>query len=99
MIRGGEERQLYKCMDCGTCFSETTNTVLEGLRTPVSRIIMVLTALLYEGTGINSVARIFHVGKNSIYRWLERFSSLQQTLMVSCLNCMEGLLKYQGGIG
>lgn len=85
MIRGGEERQLYKCDDCGKCFSETTNTVLAGLRTPVSRIIMILTALLSEGNGINAVTRIFFVGKNSIYRWQERFSSLQQTLLLYSL--------------
>ncbi len=86
MIRcGGKERQLYKCDDCGCCFSETRNTVLEGLRTPVSRIIMILTALLDEGTGINAVVRIFSVGKNSIYRWQERFSSLKQTMMFYAL--------------
>lgn len=82
MIRGGEERQLFKCDDCGKYFSETRNTVLAGLRTPVSRIIMILTALLFEGNGINAVTRIFFVGKNSIYRWQERFSSLHQTLLL-----------------
>jgi transposase-like protein len=30
VIRSGEERQLYKCNDCDSCFSETKNTVLEG---------------------------------------------------------------------
>ena len=28
VIRSGEERQLYKCNDCDSCFSETRNTVL-----------------------------------------------------------------------
>ncbi len=83
-IRCGDIRQLYKCNDCGCCFSETRNTVLEGLRTPVSRIIMILTALA-EGSGVNAVTRIFSVGKNSIYRWQERLSSLQQTLMIYSL--------------
>lgn len=84
VIRSGEERQLYKCNDCDCCFSETKNTVLEGLKTPVSRIIMILTALS-EGMGINALTRTFSVGKNSIYRWLERLSSLQQALMLYSL--------------
>lgn len=79
-----EARQLYTCDDCGCCFSETRNTVIEGLRTPVSRIILILTALA-EGTGVNAVTRIFSVGKNTIYRWQERFSPLQQTLMLYSL--------------
>ncbi|MCI5225195.1 MAG: helix-turn-helix domain-containing protein [Candidatus Electrothrix sp. AX2] len=58
--------------------------MLEGLRTPVFRIIMILNALS-EGMGINAAARVFSIGKNSIYRWQERLSSLQQTLMVYSL--------------
>ena len=45
---------------------------------------MILTSLA-EGTGVNAVTRIFSVGKNSIYRWQERLSSLQQTLMLYSL--------------
>ena len=84
VIRSGEERQLYKCNDCDSCFSETRNTVLEGLKTPVFRIITILTALS-EGMGINATTRVFSVGKNSIYRWQNRLSSLQQTLMLYSL--------------
>lgn len=65
VIRSREERQLYKCNDC---FSETRNTVLEELKTPVFRIITILTALS-EGMGINATTRVFSVEKNSIYRW------------------------------
>jgi hypothetical protein len=56
----------------------------EGLKTPVFRIIMILTALS-EGMGVNAATRVFSVGKNSIYRWLDRLSSLQQTLMLYLL--------------
>ncbi len=45
---------------------------------------MILTALA-EGMGLNAVTRLFSVGKNSIYRWQERLSSLQQTLMLYAL--------------
>ncbi|WLE97885.1 MAG: IS1 family transposase [Candidatus Electrothrix communis] len=58
--------------------------MLEGLKTPVFRIIMILTALS-EGLGINAATRVFSVGKNSIYRWQNRLSSLQQTLMLYSL--------------
>ncbi|MCI5225157.1 MAG: IS1 family transposase [Candidatus Electrothrix sp. AX2] len=81
VIRGGEERQLYKCNDCDSCFSKTKNTVLEGLKTPVFRIIMILNALT-EGLGINVATRVFSTGKKSIYRWQERLSSLQQTAVI-----------------
>ena len=84
VIHSGEERQLYICNDCNCLFSETKNTVPEGLRTPVSRITMILTALS-EGMGINALTGTFSVGKNSIYRWLERLSSLQQALMLYSL--------------
>ena len=30
VIHGGEERQLYRCNNCDSCFSETKNTVPEG---------------------------------------------------------------------
>jgi hypothetical protein len=45
---------------------------------------MILTALS-EGMGVNAATRVFSVGKNSIYRWLNRLSSLQQTLMLYSL--------------
>ncbi len=45
---------------------------------------MILNALS-EGMGINAATRVFSVGKNSIYRWQERLSSLQQTLMLYSL--------------
>ena len=58
--------------------------MLEGLKTPVFRIIMILTALS-EGLGINATTRVFSVGKKSICRWQNRLSSLQQTLMLYSL--------------
>ena len=84
MIRCGEIRQLYICNDCNCSFSETRNTVIERLRTPVSRIILIVNALS-EGLGVNAATRLFSVGKNSIYRWHERLSNLQQTLLLYSL--------------
>ena len=41
----GGYRQMRLCLSCGASFSETKNTFLEGLRTPVSRIWQVLREL------------------------------------------------------
>jgi transposase-like protein len=80
----GEQRQLYHCPNCDTYFSETKNTPLAGLRTPLSHIILVLDAL-NNGMGINAVCATFHTGKNSVYRWLGRLSTVKQTLLLYAL--------------
>ena len=84
MIKSGEVRQLYKCKKCDASFSETKNTVIERLRTPLSVIIMVLNAIS-EGLGTNAAAYVFKVGKNSIIRWTERLSDLKETLFIYSL--------------
>ena len=68
-----EQRQIYHCADCDNYFSETKNTPIEGLRTPLSRIIRILDSL-NEGMGINATYRVFNVSKNSIYRWMDRLA-------------------------
>jgi len=82
----GEQRQIYYCPDCGAYFSETKNTPLAGLRRPLSFIIRVLDAL-NDGMGINAVCRTFHTGKNSVYRWLDRLTSVKPTLLLYALCC------------
>ena len=42
-----QERKIYHCENCNNYFSETKNTPLEGLRTPLSRIITVLDCCHY----------------------------------------------------
>ena len=79
-----EERQIYRCTDCDNYFSETKNTPIEGLRTPLSRIIRILDSL-NEGLGINATCRVFNVSKNSIYRWMNRLANLKQTLLIYAL--------------
>lgn len=82
--RGNEERSLYQCNICQSYYSETKNTPLAGLRTPLSRISQILEAL-NEGTSINAATRIFKVSKNSIYLWMDRLSDLKETLMLYAL--------------
>jgi transposase-like protein len=83
-IKGGKMRQLYKCEECGEVFSETKNTAVERLRTPLSTVISVINAIS-EGIGINAAVRVFGISKKSIYRWTERFSALKHTLFIYSL--------------
>ena len=77
-------RRLYYCPDCKGYFSETYNTPLASLKTPLSRIVEILQAL-NEGLGVNAVCRVFGVSKNSLYRWQERLSDLKPTLLLYAL--------------
>ena len=83
-IKSGEIRQIHYCDHCDKYFSETKNTVLSGLHTALSIIILVLNSLT-EGMGINAICRVFHVSKNSIYRWQERLSQVKGVLLLYSL--------------
>lgn len=83
-IQSGEERTIYYCPACQAYFSETKNTPLAGLRTPLSRISEVVEAL-NDGLGINAAVRTFKVAKNTIYGWLERVADLKEGLLLYSL--------------
>ena len=83
-LKGGAVRQLYRCPECQHCFSETHDTPLANLKTPLSQIVLILQAL-NEGLGVNAVCRLFRVSKNSLYRWQERLSDLKPTLLLYAL--------------
>jgi transposase-like protein len=83
-LKGGAVRQLYGCSECQHCFSETHDTPLANLKTPLSQIVLILQAL-DEGLGVNAVCRLFRVSKNSLYRWQERLSDLKPTLLLYAL--------------
>jgi hypothetical protein len=83
-VKAGGVRRLYYCPECKGYFSETPNTPLANLKTPLSRIVEILQAP-NEGLGVNAVCRLFHVGKNSLYRWQERLSDLKPTLLLYAL--------------
>lgn len=51
---------------------------------PLSLIITALDCL-NEGMGINATCRVFKVSKNSIYRWMDRFANVKQTLLIYAL--------------
>src|SRR5258707_1232961 len=75
-VQNGEERREYVCPRCGCYFSETYDTALAGLRTPLSRIQTILDAL-NEGLSINAVWGTFKVSKNTVADWLKRLAELK----------------------
>lgn len=78
------QRTLYHCQACEQYFSETKNTFLEGLRTPLSKIWEVLDART-EGMGLNAAARVFNKTKKTILNWERKFAQLHQVLVVYAL--------------
>ncbi len=84
MTQNHGSRQLYHCEECGKVFSETKNTILEGLKTPLSQVWHVLEARS-EGMGLNAAVRVFKHAKNTILEWERTFESLHQVLLVSSL--------------
>lgn len=93
--QNGEQRTIFHCQNCQDYFSETKNTPLAGLRTPLSKIIMVIDAL-NDGMGINAAVRTFKVAKNTIYDWQERVASLKEVLMLYSL-CHQFLSQFVEG--
>lgn len=83
-VQGGQLRQLRHCHSCDSHFAETKGTALEGLRTPLSRIQQILTAI-HEGLGINAACRTFKVSKNSIKEWEQRLSGVKSVLLLYSL--------------
>lgn len=69
------------CRDCGTSFSETKNTFLQNIRTPISVIWKVLKSRT-EGTSLNATCRVFDIAKNTLLDWERKFSSLYHTLLI-----------------
>jgi hypothetical protein len=69
------------CRDCGVSFSETKNTFLQNIRTPISVIWKVLKSRT-EGTSLNATCRIFDIAKNTLLDWERKFSSLYHTLLI-----------------
>ncbi len=81
MTKNHGSRHLYRCDECGKVFSETKNTFLEGLKTPLSQVWQVLEART-EGMGLNAAARVFKKAKNTVSAWERKFRDLHQVLSV-----------------
>ena len=77
-------RALYQCEACNCHFSETKNTFLEQLRTPLSEIWRVLKART-DGMGLNATVRTFEYAKNTILDWERKFATLHEVLVLYAL--------------
>jgi transposase-like protein len=77
-------RMIHHCRDCDYYYSDTYDTPIAGLRTPLSRIIQVLK-VRSEGMGLNATARSFGASKKSIIDWEWRLAALKPTLMLYTL--------------
>lgn len=78
------KRSIYKCQTCNSFFSETRETALAGLKTPLPKIITVIKTRT-EGTSMNSTSRIHGVSKNTIKKWENRLAGLKPTLQLYAL--------------
>lgn len=80
-VSSGEARLEYHCPPCDCYFSETFNTPLAGLRTPLSRIQPILDTL-NDGLGVNATCRSFRVSKNTLTDWHARLAGLKEELVL-----------------
>ena len=77
-------RVIYQCRSCLDYFSETKKTFMEGLKTPMSMIWLVIKART-DGMGLNAATRTFEVAKNTILSWERKFSGLHRVLFLYTL--------------
>ena len=77
-------RVIDKCEHCPAYFSETKNTLMAGLKPPVSVIWHVIKART-EGMGLHAAARTFEKAKQTILAWESQFRALHQVLFLSAL--------------
>jgi hypothetical protein len=87
-------RNLYICGDCKTFFSETKNTFMENIKTPISKIATVLEART-EGVAFNASCRIFKISSSTLSDWERKFSALKNPLFLYALthNFIEQLIE------
>jgi transposase-like protein len=74
-------RTMFECVICGCTYSETKNSFIHNLKTPISTIWQVINNRT-EGQGLNATARVSGVAKNTILSWERKFTELYQVLFV-----------------
>jgi hypothetical protein len=77
-------RIIYQCTNCPPYFSETKQTLMAGLKTPVSVIWHVVKART-ERMGGNAAARTFEQAKHTILAWERTLRALSQVLFLYTL--------------
>ncbi len=74
-------RKLYQCANCQSIFSETRNTAMEGIKSPISRVACALK-LRSEGLGLRATGRVLQANKRTITEWERRFADQKESLML-----------------
>ncbi len=75
---------LLQCCNCNNVFSETSNSFLFNVRTPLSRVAQILRTRL-EGLSFNATCRTFHVGTYTLQIWEEKISNLREIISLDYL--------------
>ncbi|MBF0417392.1 MAG: IS1 family transposase [Magnetococcales bacterium] len=75
------DRALLRCQSCGIQFSETRETPMADLKSPISKVALAIK-IRDEGMGLRATGRIIGSLKNTINAWEERFAGQQETLML-----------------
>jgi len=73
-----------KCEHCPASFSETTKTLLEGVKTPVSVIWHGVKARP-EGLGFHAAARPFEKAQQTILAWERKVVDRHPVLLLSAV--------------
>ena len=74
-------RQLLICRECKNSFSETSNTAMENIKSPISKVASALR-LRCEGLGLRATARVLQTNKRTITNWENLFADQKKTLML-----------------
>ena len=73
-----------QCEHCPASFSETTQTLLDGVKTPVSVIWHVVKARP-EGLGFHAAARPFEQAQQTILAWERKVVDRHPVLLLSAV--------------
>jgi transposase-like protein len=74
-------RHLIRCETCNRLFSENSNTAVENLKTPISKVASALL-LRSEGLGLRATGRVLGSHKGTIARWEQLFGDQKAALML-----------------
>ena len=77
-------RTLLKCRSCGSCFSETQKTFMFNVKTPMSKIALILNART-EGMSFNATCRTHHISSHTLQDWENKFGAIKDALLLYSL--------------
>jgi len=77
-------RTLLKCELCGACFSETQKTFMFNVKTPISKIALILNTRT-EGMSFNATCRTHHISTHTLRDWESKFSGIKEALLLYSL--------------